>query len=62
MATKIQVKFKGQKYNKTSNISVEDLPIRGDFLNMDGEEFEVTKKTFFYDDDFNVLFIAFDLA
>ncbi|MFA7941743.1 hypothetical protein ACEK06_04710 [Pseudomonas brenneri] len=62
MATTVQAKFKGSKHNKTSNISAEDLPNKGDFLNMDGETSEVTKKTFHYNPDGTVAFISYDLA
>lgn len=62
MATKIQAKFKGSKCNKTANISIEDLPNKGDFLNMDGEDSEVIKKTFYYDANGAVDFVQFDLA
>jgi hypothetical protein len=62
MANKIQAKFKGTKHNKTSNISIEDLPNKGDFLNMDGETSEVIKKTFHYDANGAVEFISYDLT
>ncbi|MGY2270921.1 MULTISPECIES: hypothetical protein [Pseudomonas] len=61
MANKIQVKFKGKK-NSTSNITIEELPNKGDFLNMDGEVWEVTKKTFYYDANGSVVGVDFDLA
>ncbi|MBD8096181.1 hypothetical protein IFR08_00870 [Pseudomonas fluorescens] len=62
MATKIPVKFKGTKKNSTTDISIEELPNKGDFLDMDGQVWEVTKKTFFYDANGSVTGVEFDLA
>ncbi|AZF09090.1 hypothetical protein C4J93_0876 [Pseudomonas sp. R2-37-08W] len=62
MTTKIPVKFKGTKKNSTANISIEELPNKGDFLNLDGQVWEVLKKTFVYDADGSVTGIEFDLA
>ena len=61
MANNIQVKFKGKK-NSTSNVKIEELPDKGDYLNMDGQVLEVTKKTFHYDANGSVTEIEFDLA
>ncbi|WP_339497269.1 hypothetical protein [Pseudomonas canadensis] len=62
MANTVQAKFKGTKKNHTSQVDIKELPNKGDYLNMEGQEWEVTKKTFYYDSNDNVTGVEFDLA